>query len=130
LVLSVGHNVDETKLEPTAPDALIVQAAPQPELLQRAVLCITHAGLNTTLESLSQGMPLVAIPISFDQPGVAARIGYHQAGDFLELGELAVERPSEPVGRVLRDLLYDASARRLQQIIAGLRGFDLATEIL
>jgi UDP:flavonoid glycosyltransferase YjiC (YdhE family) len=32
------------------------------ELLKRAALCITHAGLNTTL--VAQGVPLVAIPIA------------------------------------------------------------------
>jgi len=37
-------------------------------------VCITHAGLNTVLEALAQGVPQVAIPVTNDQPGVAARI--------------------------------------------------------
>jgi UDP:flavonoid glycosyltransferase YjiC (YdhE family) len=36
------------------------------KLLKRAALCITHAGLNTTLESLAHGVPMVAIPIAYD----------------------------------------------------------------
>lgn len=52
---------------------IVVNYAPQLELLKIADLTITHAGVNTTLESLSNGVPLVAIPITNDQPGVAAR---------------------------------------------------------
>ena len=33
------------------------------------VLTVTHAGLNTVLESLARGVPQVAIPVSYDQPG-------------------------------------------------------------
>jgi UDP:flavonoid glycosyltransferase YjiC (YdhE family) len=55
-------------------DAIIVDYAPQLQLLKKASLCITHAGINTTLESLSNGVPLVAIPIANDQPGIGARI--------------------------------------------------------
>jgi zeaxanthin glucosyltransferase len=72
LVLSVGNNVDIDDLGPIPSNALVVSSAPQVELLKRAVLCITHAGLNTALEALAQGVPIVAIPIGYDQPGVAA----------------------------------------------------------
>src|SRR6266853_6737775 len=54
-------------------------------LLKRAALCITHAGLNTSLESLAQGVPMVAIPVTNDQPGVAARIAYTKTGEFVEV---------------------------------------------
>jgi UDP:flavonoid glycosyltransferase YjiC (YdhE family) len=53
----------------------VVPFAPQLELLRRAAITITHAGLNTALESLAQGVPMVAIPITNDQPGVASRLG-------------------------------------------------------
>ena len=48
VVLSVGHNVNLDDLRPIPSNTLVVQSAPQIELLKRAVLCITHAGLNTT----------------------------------------------------------------------------------
>jgi hypothetical protein len=43
------------------------------EVLKRTSVCITHAALNTVLESLVQGVPQVGIPITVDQPGVATR---------------------------------------------------------
>jgi zeaxanthin glucosyltransferase len=52
----------------------VTDFAPQQAVLARADLCITHAGLNTVLDALVAGVPLLALPIAFDQPGVAARI--------------------------------------------------------
>src|SRR3981189_1386468 len=47
---------------------------PHPHLFSRAAAVIPHAGLNTVLESLAEGVPLVAVPLGNDQPGVAARV--------------------------------------------------------
>jgi len=69
LVLSIGDQIDPQQLGPAPKNAIIVKRAPQLELLMRASVCITHAGLNTVLESLTQGVPQVAIPVAFDQPG-------------------------------------------------------------
>lgn len=48
--------------------------------LLHARLFITHAGLNSALEALECGTPMLAIPLAFDQPGVAARIEWHGVG--------------------------------------------------
>lgn len=43
-------------------DPVVVRYAPQVELVKRAAAVITHAGLNTVLETLAEGVPLVALP--------------------------------------------------------------------
>jgi UDP:flavonoid glycosyltransferase YjiC (YdhE family) len=78
--------VDDLRSGPE--NVIVVATAPQLELLKRADLCITHAGLNTVLEALGQGVPLLAVPIGYDQPGVAARIAHHRVGEFLEIERL------------------------------------------
>src|ERR1700684_2028273 len=95
MVLSVGRNFNPRDLGRIPSNAIVVRTAPQIDLLKRAALCITHAGLNTALEALAQGVPMVAIPVGFDQPGVAARIGYHGVGEFIEVGNLTARRLSE-----------------------------------
>jgi len=52
LVLSVGDRVDPQQIVPAPKNAIIVQRAPQLELLKLASVCITHAGPNTVSESL------------------------------------------------------------------------------
>jgi MGT family glycosyltransferase len=129
-VLSVGTNINPDVLGPIPPNAIVVSAAPQIELLKRASLCITHAGLNTTLESLAQGVPMVAIPIGYEQPGVAARIAHHGVGEFIEVGDLTVDLLLERIQRVTANQGYRVRARYFQEVIAKTRGLDAAAEII
>jgi UDP:flavonoid glycosyltransferase YjiC (YdhE family) len=73
--------------------------------------CITHAGLNTTLESLTHGVPLVAIPVTNDQPGVAARIAHSHTGLFVPLLELTVPKLRTLIDEVLLDPRYRRNAQ-------------------
>jgi zeaxanthin glucosyltransferase len=66
VVLSVGKNISPENLGRIPLNTIVVRSAPQIELLKRAALCITHAGLNTVLESLAHGVPMVAVPIGYD----------------------------------------------------------------
>jgi zeaxanthin glucosyltransferase len=130
VVLSVGRNVDRNDLGPIPTNTIVVPIAPQIELLKRATLCITHAGQNTTLEALAQGVPLVAIPIGYDQPGVASRIAYHGVGEFVELGDLSKYRLSELIAKVTSNPSYRDKARRFQNLLREKRGLDVAADII
>src|SRR5215831_8917670 len=79
-VLAIGNQITPEQIGETPSNVLTVAYAPQIELLKRSALCITHAGLNTVLEALASGVPLLAIPITNDQPGVAARIAHRNVG--------------------------------------------------
>jgi MGT family glycosyltransferase len=130
VVLSVGYNVDLDDLGPIPSNTIVVSSAPQIELLKRAALCITHAGLNTALEALGQGVPMIAIPIGYDQPGVAARIAYHGVGEFLEVEDLTVKRLSQLIQQVRRNQSYYDKARYFKKVIAQTRGLDMAAELI
>jgi UDP:flavonoid glycosyltransferase YjiC (YdhE family) len=56
----------EITIEPVPNNAVIVKRAPQLELSKQTSACITHAGLNTVLESSAQGVSQVAIPVTHD----------------------------------------------------------------
>jgi MGT family glycosyltransferase len=130
LVLSVGNNLNIADLGLIPPNAIVLNRVPQIEVLKRAALCITHAGINTTLESLSAGVPMVAIPIGFDQPGIAARIAYHGVGEFIEVEELTQERLAELIKKVLKNHGYRDKARYFQKVIAETRGLDIAADVI
>ncbi len=80
LVITLGGGLDPSRLGSLPGDPLVVRYAPQLEIVKRAAAVITHAGLNTTLESLAEGVPPVCIPFGNDQPGVAARVAARGAG--------------------------------------------------
>jgi zeaxanthin glucosyltransferase len=109
---------------------LIVDYAPQLELLKKAALTITHAGLNTTLESLSNGVPIVAIPITNDQPGVAARIAWAGAGAMVPLSGLNVPELGKVIQNVLRERSYKNNASRLQDAIRRAGGVKRGADIV
>jgi zeaxanthin glucosyltransferase len=130
LVLSVGLSVKLDDLRPIPSDAIIVRSAPQLQLLKHAVLCITHAGLNTTLESLAQGVPMVAFPIGYDQPGVAARIEYHGVGKSLEVATLSGKQMQKAIREVLENPSYRERAGYFREVIKETRGLEVAADLI
>ena len=130
LVLSVGDRVDPEQIGPAPNNAIVVRRAPQLELLKRTSVCVTHAGLNTVLESLAQGVPQVAIPVTLDQPGVAARIADKQTGVVTSLAKLTAEHLSTLLNEVLRNPTYRANARKQQKAIATANGLSVAADLI
>ncbi len=130
LVLSLGDQVDPKQIGPVPPNAIIVKRAPQLELLKQTSVCITHAGLNTVLESLAQGVPEVAIPVAYDQPGVAARITQKQTGVVTSLDKLTANHLSTLLDEVLNNSTYRDNARKLQKAIAQTKGLSVAADLV
>jgi zeaxanthin glucosyltransferase len=130
LVLSIGSNIQMDDIGPIPASAIVVSKAPQIELLKRSELCITHAGINTTLESLALGVPMVAIPVGFDQPGIAARIVYHGVGVSIPIASMNKEDLSRAIQNVLGNPSYRETARRFQRTIADTHGLDRAVDVL
>ena len=100
------------------------------ELLKRSALCITHAGLNTALESLTQGVPMVAIPVSIDQPGVAARIAHTKTGAYVPLRELSTIGLSTLIDDVLGNPKYRQNANKMREAIVRTNGLEKAADLL
>jgi MGT family glycosyltransferase len=130
LVISLGGSASPESLTELPGNPLVVKYAPQLELLQKATLMITHAGMNTTMECLKNGVPMVAIPVTNDQPGVAARIAWTGVGEFIPLSRLNVSRLRTAIKRVLTEDSYKQNALRLQQAIQKAGGVSRAADII
>jgi MGT family glycosyltransferase len=130
LVLSLGGGLDPEALGALPGDPVVVRYAPQLELIRRATLTISHGGLNSVLESLAQGVPLVVLPVTNDQPGVGARVEWSGTGKAIPVGRVSVQRLRAAIGEVLEDPRYRARARDLQSRIAAADGLGRAAEIV
>jgi UDP:flavonoid glycosyltransferase YjiC (YdhE family) len=73
---------------------------------------------------------MVAIPIGYDQPGVAARIAYHGVGELVEIEDLTTRRLSELIAKVTSNPSYRNKARWFQNIIRETRGVDVAADVI
>jgi zeaxanthin glucosyltransferase len=130
LVLSIGDQIDPKQIGSAPNNAIIVRQAPQLELLKQTTVCITHAGLNTALESLAQGVAQLAIPVTYDQPGVAARIAHHKTGVVTSLDKLTADHLALLLEEVLTDLTYRENARKLQKAITEANGLSVAADLI
>jgi MGT family glycosyltransferase len=129
-VLAVGGQLDPKQLGDVPANVIVVSHAPQIELLKRSSLCITHGGLNTALESLSSGVPMVALPVTNDQPGVAARITNKKAGVVISPQPTSPEDFVTAIKRVLGDPTFRDNAQKVQQAIRRTDGLSVAAGIL
>jgi len=130
LVLSLGGGLKPKQVGRLAGDPIVVPFAPQLDLLKKAGVVVTHAGINTVLESLSEGVPMVAIPLGNDQPGVAARLAARGLGVVVANRKLGTSRLRHAVRCVLDDPGYCKRANEFARQIREIDGPSLAAEII
>ena len=130
LVIALGGGASPDSLSELSGNTILVGYAPQLELLQKASLTITHAGMNTTLESLSNGVPMIAIPITNDQPGVAARIAWTATGEVIPLKKVSVETLQKAIKQVLTSESYTINAVKLSEAMRQAGGVSKAADII
>ncbi|MEI9999784.1 MAG: nucleotide disphospho-sugar-binding domain-containing protein [Verrucomicrobiota bacterium] len=130
LVISLGRGQDPAILGELPGDPIVVGYAPQLELVRRASLTISHAGVNTVLESLSEGVPVVVLPVTNDHPGMAARVMTARVGQSIPIGAVTVPRLRQAIDTVLGNPSYCARARYLQAVIAAGGGAGHAAEVI
>lgn len=130
LVISLGNPDSQESATNLPGSPIVVPFAPQQQLIQKATLTITHAGMNTVLGALSSGVPLVAIPITSEQPGIAARLARTGAGEVVPLSGLSVPKLRAVIKRVLTEDSYKQNALKLQQAIQKAGGVSRAADII
>jgi zeaxanthin glucosyltransferase len=130
LVISLGQPNNRESIPSFPGSPIVVNYAPHQQLIDKADLVITHAGMNTTIGALSSGTPLIAIPITNEQPGIAARIAWTGAGEVIPLKQLSVSRLRQTIEKVLTQNSYKKNATKLQQAISRAGGVTKAADII
>ena len=101
---------------------------PQTKLLAYTKLFITHGGMNSTHEGLYNGIPLIVIPQSADQPVIAKQVENLGAGIKLSMKELTVEQLRESVELVLNNPSYKEVAWNLKESFLKSGGYQEAAD--
>lgn len=130
VVISVGEK-GKTDLPKLPGNHLVVRYAPQIAMLRRAALSITHAGMNTTMQALCFGVPLIAIPLAHDQPAIAARLKRTGAGIVFSPRELTARKLRCAIDSILeRGSTWQVQAAYMQRVIAESGGVERAADIV
>ncbi len=103
VVMAAGNTVFSSILKDLPDNFTIRSFVPQLDVLARADLFITHAGMNSVNEAIYYGVPMVAIPIGNDQPMVARRLEDLHLGRQLKKRGLTTEKLRDTAYEVMKD---------------------------
>jgi MGT family glycosyltransferase len=101
VVMALGPAVDPATLGELPPNVSVRPHLPQLALLQQADLFVSHGGMNSTMEALYHGVPLVVIPQMEEQELTARRIDELSLGRFLHRDHVTAESLATAVSELL-----------------------------
>ncbi|XP_051875265.1 UDP-glucuronosyltransferase 3A1-like isoform X2 [Pristis pectinata] len=101
-----------------APNVKLVDWLPQNDLLghPKARLLVTHGGLNSLMEAVYHGVPVIGIPLFGDQFDNMVRVEAKGLGLCVHVAQLQAQRLSHTMATVIRDKRYKASALALSRM--------------
>ncbi|MDB4953089.1 MAG: hypothetical protein JWO36_658 [Myxococcales bacterium] len=120
-VLLVGGDSDDVP-----PNVVVVPKAPQIEVLSRANVMVTHAGLNSVKECIFFGVPMIAIPQAWDQIGNASRLTFHGLGLASSVSRCTADSLSAMLDEVLANSMYRERVARMKEIFRRAETDELA----
>ncbi|MGW4683264.1 macrolide family glycosyltransferase [Micromonospora taraxaci] len=129
VIISTGHT-EPAVLGPLPDNVLAYRSVPQLEVLARAMLFITHGGVNSVNEALYAGTPMLVVPQGADQLLVASRIVELGAGLSIRTEDVTVEVVRALARRLLDESRFQAAASTLQVAQRQAGGYARAADVL
>ncbi|MEE1032071.1 MAG: macrolide family glycosyltransferase [Ruminococcus sp.] len=111
VILSVGNLVPLDRFENIPENISVHSYVDQIAVLQKADVFVSHCGMNSVSESLYFGVPLVMLPQTTEQGGVANRV--LQVGAGIKLEKTSAASILDAVNTVLRDASYKKYAEEI-----------------
>lgn len=131
LVAVLHHLVDDPSMAELPAHVLAVRLAPQVALLKKMSAVVTHGGANTMMECLAAGLPMVVVPIGYEQPLQAHFVARARVGIHLPLADLTTESCHDALEAVLApNSSFRAEAERVAASYAANDGAARAASLL
>ncbi|MDR3218446.1 MAG: glycosyl transferase [Dysgonamonadaceae bacterium] len=109
---------------------IIQKRIPQLQILPFLQVVVCHAGQNTVSESLSHGIPLVTIPVAYDQSQVAESVVKTGAGIRLKFNRFRPKELRDAVYEILNNSIYAENAGTVRDSFIQCGGVDAAVGYL
>lgn len=130
VVLSVGCRCDSVKLTEVPENFMVRNHVPQIAVLKQASLFVTHGGMNSVSEAMTEGVPMVVIPFVSDQPVNARQVKRLGLGSVLDYRSLTPKGLREMAYSVLADETIAANVREMRNQIAQAPGNAGAVRVI
>ncbi len=113
------------------PENFIVQSyVPQSELLKHVDVVIGHGGLNTVCDTYMNGIPMLIIPMAFDQSHTALLIDTYGCGIRIKYTRMRAQDVANAIDELLNNLRYKHAAKEIQQSFIEAGGNTRAAGLL
>ncbi|MGK9125025.1 glycosyl transferase [Olivibacter sp. SA151] len=109
---------------------IVAPKVPQLSLLPLMDAVVCHGGHNTVCETLMQGIPLVVVPIAYDQSYVAGRVVATGSGLRLNYKRFKSEHLKDALERVLTEPSFKTEAQKLCSSFQLAGGVSYAAQLL
>jgi MGT family glycosyltransferase len=126
VVISIGNLVSPADFGKLPENIEIYNFTDQIAVLKKADVFLTHCGMNSVSESLYFGVPLVMLPQTKEQSGVAQRVLQFSAG--IKLEKTDPETILNTTNRVLSDDSYKLNAEKISIGFKNSKGAKGAAE--
>jgi MGT family glycosyltransferase len=127
VIVSLGPRHDELRLSGTMAGA---EFLPQASLLPQVDLVVTHGGNNTTTECLHHGLPMIVLPIFWDQYDNAQRVHETGFGMRLDTYGFADDELTGAIDRLLADRALKARAAGVAKRLQAAAGTGRAASLI
>ncbi len=116
IVMSIGDHINLADLGILPPNFVEVRPrVPQLAILPHCRAFISHGGMNSTMEALYFGVPLVVVPQMQEQEATAHRVAELGLGRMLSRAEISVEALQKALSQVCNDAALLARVQDMQQ---------------
>lgn len=112
-IMSVGNTLKSNDFKSIPGKIKVVSWAPQLEILSRASLMITHSGMGTIKECIHFKVPMLAVPMIYDQPSNAKRIEYHELGKVLAPEKMTIEKLHTQITEILNSSSIQSNVEQM-----------------
>lgn len=130
VILSHGRRVQQEQLGAIPENFIVVPFVPQLEILPRTSIFISHGGMNSVMESLYYGVPLIVVPQMPEQYMNGQRVQELGLGVALDTDTVTPDILREAVQRVAQEPSYRDNVRAMQQNIHESGGYKQAADAL
>ncbi len=128
VIISVGDFVNVSAFKTLPSNITIKNYVPQLEVLKKADLFITHAGMNSVNESVMMEVPMILIPVIQEQQMNASRIAQLGGGMYLEQKSITSSLLLKSAEKVLNDPSFHECIVSLKETFIKAGGYRKAVD--
>lgn len=127
-VIVHGGRLSAAQVAALPGEPIVAAWLPQRLVMARCALVVSHGGMNTVLDALSLGVPLVLLPLAMEQGAITQRV--LRAGAGVGITRPGRDRLRQGIGQVLDGSRFREGTHRLAASLAAAGGAERAARLI